>query len=114
MLFPNEREILMYELYEGRLLKRLRAPGPVAPNGKVTQKQRIVDLAWRPFEVELYSAHGNGTIRAWKPRTKEEELEDEDERLEREADGIEREKKRKALEDVFQDFAKKRVDFSSI
>ena len=115
MFYPSEREILMYELYEGRLLKRLRAPGAsavTAPNGKVTQKQRIVDLVWRPFDVELYSAHGNGTIRAWKPRTKEDVQQDEEEREEREADAIEREKKRKALEDVYQGFAKKRMDFS--
>jgi len=115
MFFPSEREILMYELYEGRLLKRLRPPGAMAataPNGKVTQKQRVVDLAWRPFDVELYSAHGNGTIRAWKPRTKEDIWLDEEEREEREAEGIERDKKRKALEDVYQSFAKRRIDLS--
>lgn len=114
MFFPSEREILMYELHEGRLLKRLRSPGAAGagpPNGKVPQKQRVVDLAWRPFDVELYSAHGNGTIRAWKPRVKEDVMLDDDEKAEREADTIERDKKRKALEDVYQNFAKK-VDFS--
>jgi DNA excision repair protein ERCC-8 len=117
MFFPSEREILMYEMYEGRLVKRLRSPGTVTAaigSGKTTQKQRIADLAWRNFDVELYSAHGNGTIRAWKPRMKEEIMLDEEERQEREADSIEREKKRKALEDVFHEFAKKRVDFSTM
>jgi DNA excision repair protein ERCC-8 len=121
MFFPSEREILMYEMYEGRLIKRLRPPGPVttaaaatAAGGKMTQKQRIVDLAWRHFDVELYSAHGNGTIRAWKPRVKEEVMLDEEERLEREQESIERDKKRKVLEEIYQDFAKRRVDFSSM
>ena len=81
MFFPSEREILMYELFEGRLLKRLRPPGTLTAgamsDGKIKQKQRIADLAWRPFNAELYSAHGNGTIRAWKPRTREDVLQDE-------------------------------------
>lgn len=48
LFFPSEREILMYELFEGRIIKRLRVPGPVAAGGsKVNQRQRIVDLAWR-------------------------------------------------------------------
>jgi DNA excision repair protein ERCC-8 len=114
MFFPSEREILMYEVYEGRLLKRLRPPGTLSTGAapKVTQKQRITDLAWRPFDVELYSAHGDGVIRAWKPRVKEDVLLDEEEKMEREAEGVERERKRKVLEDVYRDFARKRVDFS--
>ncbi|KIW03213.1 uncharacterized protein PV09_05438 [Verruconis gallopava] len=116
MFFPSEREILMFELYEGRLLKRLRPPGvftSAVGGGKVTQKQRIVDLAWRNTDIELYSAHGNGSIRVWKPRMREDILLDEDDRQERERDSIERDKKRKALEDIYRDFARKRVDFSS-
>jgi DNA excision repair protein ERCC-8 len=117
MIFPSEREILIYEMYEGRLLKRLRPPSSVATtaaSGKIMQKQRVVDLAWRNFDVELYSAHGDGVIRAWKPRMKEDVLFDEEERQEREQESIERDKKRKALEDIYQSFAKRRVDFSGV
>lgn len=55
----------------------------------------------------MYSAHGDGKVRVWKARMKEDAAADEEEREEREKDGIERDNKRKALEDIYQDFAKK-------
>ena len=75
-------------------------------------KHRVVDLAWRHQGVELYSAHGNGMIRVWKSRTKEDVMVDEEEREDREAETIERDKKRKVLQDMYQDFARKRLIFS--
>lgn len=115
LFFPCEREILMYEMLEGKLLKRLRTPGVpvgnISSDGKVSLKQRVVDLAWRAHSVELYSAHGNGSIRAWKPRTSEDAQQDEDERQESEAVEIERKRKRQVLEDVYHDLARKRMIF---
>ncbi|TID27563.1 wd40 repeat-like protein [Venturia nashicola] len=115
LFFPSEKEILMFETFEGRLVKRLRTPGlsssGTAGNEKVDFKQRIVDLAWRAHNVELYSAHGDGSIRAWKPRTTEDALADEEEAEEREAEEIDRKRKRQALENVYQDLARKRVMF---
>lgn len=112
LFFPSEREILMFETFEGRLIKRLRTPGVSssgqAGNAKANFKQRIVDLAWRAHDIELYSAHGDGSIRAWKPRTTEDALVD-DEAEEREAEEIDRKRKRQALEDVYQDLARKRM-----
>ncbi|KAI9852165.1 MAG: hypothetical protein M1838_001628 [Thelocarpon superellum] len=112
LFFPNEREILMSDLLEGRLLKRLRVPvlpllpppfpppplhprhPPSTPNtsslpapsrtktkqGQRSRKNHITTLAWRPADViELYSAHSDGTIRAWAPRTSVDALVDADE-----------------------------------
>jgi len=65
---------------------------------------RVKALAWRHHSVELYSAHTDGTIRAWKPRTVDEvrETENIDE-------GEEAERKRKALDDIYQDVMKRRI-----
>jgi len=118
LFFPSEREILMYEMYEGRMVKRLKTPGlPPATIGsssssKVNFKHRVVDLAWRAHNVELYSAHGDGSIRAWMPRTNEDAAVEEEEREEREGEEIERKRKRQALEDVYQDLARKKMIFS--
>jgi len=30
LFYPNEKELLMFELHEGKLLKRLRVPGPIS------------------------------------------------------------------------------------
>ncbi|KAB8294863.1 hypothetical protein EYC80_006824 [Monilinia laxa] len=51
LFFPNEREILVFELHEG-LLKRFKVPGPnVAPvrsrTGERNVRNRIIALAWR-------------------------------------------------------------------
>ncbi|QDS67566.1 hypothetical protein FKW77_003378 [Venturia effusa] len=115
LFFPSEKEILMFETFEGRLIKRLRTPGlsssGTVGNAKVDFKQRVVDLAWRAHNLELYSAHGDGSIRAWKPRTIEDALADEEEMEEREAEERDRKRKREALENVYQDLARKRVLF---
>jgi DNA excision repair protein ERCC-8 len=115
IFFPSEKEILMFEMFEGRLIKRLRTPGlssgPTGTGSKTDFKQRIVDLAWRSHNIELYSAHGDGSIRAWKPRTTEDALVDEEEAEEREAEEISRKRKRQALEDVYQDLARKQMVF---
>ena len=120
MFFPNEKEILMFDLFNGTLLKRLRAPGVAVAQarGSVGQrniKNRVTSLAWRAGDVELYSAHSDGVIRAWMPRTKEEvELDGDDEADECDGDTEEESKKRKRnlLEDVYQDLTRQKVTFS--
>lgn len=69
MLYPNEKEILMFDLFEGTLLKRLKAPGAAVAqaDGSVGQrntKNQVTSLAWRAGDVEVYSAHSDGMIRA--------------------------------------------------
>lgn len=113
LFFPSERETLVYELFEGRLIKRLKTPflsqqNPAQDTSR-NLRTRTLSLAWRAHDVELYSAHGDGTIRAWKPRTSEdaaiEEYEDEELKVREE----ERKRKRQVLEDVYNDLTKRRA-----
>ncbi|CAF9924370.1 hypothetical protein IMSHALPRED_006166 [Imshaugia aleurites] len=118
MLYPNEKEILMFDLFEGTLLKRLRAPGVAVAqsSGSVGQRNirnRVTSLGWRAGNVEMYSAHSDGLIRAWKPRSKEEiQLErDEAEQVDGDEDAS-RKKKRQALDDVFRDLTRQKITFT--
>ncbi|KAF2098682.1 WD40 repeat-like protein [Rhizodiscina lignyota] len=116
LFFPSEKEVLMYEVFEGRLMKRLRTPrtGQDMPNdapaktGRVV-KNRTMALAWRAHEIELYSAHGDGMIRAWKPRTSEDAMFEEWENEEQREREDERKRKRQVLEDVYQELTKRRA-----
>ncbi|MCJ1305535.1 hypothetical protein MMC08_008349, partial [Hypocenomyce scalaris] len=76
MFYPNEKEILMFDLLNGTLKKRLRVPGGAVAQvrgsaGQRNIRNRVTSLVWRPGNVEMYSASSDGTIRAWMPRTKE-------------------------------------------
>lgn len=118
MLYPNEQEILMFDIFEGTLLKRLRVPGKYASqvHGIVGQRNiqsKITSIACRAGSIELYSAHSDGKIRAWMPRPSEEIDVDEEEALE--VDGGEddrRKRKRQALDEVFRDLTKQKITFN--
>lgn len=120
MFFPNEKEILMFDLFNGTLFKRLRAPGVAVAQargsaGQRNIKNRVTSLVWRAGDVELYSAHSDGGIRAWMPRTREEvELDEGDEGDPNEGDPEEESKKRKrqVLEDVYRDLTKQKITFN--
>lgn len=115
--FPNPREITAFDLHTGTLLSRLRTQGPNAgfdPSGSRNLTPRTTSLAWRTHHVEMYSAHADGAIRCWKPRTWE------DVALEREGkeeDGTaeeenERKRKREELDQIVRDLTKKRMTYS--
>ncbi len=119
ILYPNEKEILMFDLFEGTLVKRLRGPGAAIAQAHESAGQRIIrsrvsSLAWRAGNVGMYSAHLDGVVRAWLPRT------DEEVRLDEDNDGKEtddkdddsRKRKRQALDDVFRDLTKQRITFT--
>lgn len=118
MLYPNEKEILMFDLFEGTLLKRLRAPGVAVAQASGSAGQRnirnkVTSLGWRTGDVEMYSAHSDGLIRAWKPRTKEEIQVEKDEA--EQVDGAEdpsRKRKRQTLDDVFRDLTRQKITFT--
>lgn len=118
MLYPNEKEILMFDLFEGTLLKRLRAPGAAVAQasgsaGQRNIRSRITSLAWRTGDVEMYSAHSDGVIRAWKPRTTEEAELDKQEAEDFEDDVDDnRKRKRQALDDIFRDLTKQKITFT--
>lgn len=118
MLYPNEKEILMFDLFEGTLLKRLRAPGAAVAQasgsaGQRNIRNRVTSLAWRAGGVEFHSAHSDGIIRAWKPKTKE-EIEVEKDEVEQIEDGEDegRKRKRQALDDVFRDLTRRKITFA--
>lgn len=115
--YPNPREILAFDLHKGTLLNRLRIPGLRGTQtdfGTRNAKPRTTSLAWRAHDLELYSAHADGIIRCWKPRTHEDvELE----REEREEDGMveaesERKRKRNDLDQIVQGLTGKRTTYS--
>ena len=83
----------MFELHEGRILKRLKVPGPTmaairSRTGERNVKKRVTALAWKGQADGLFSAHLDGQIRAWLPRTAEDDrlVREEAEALKRQAD----------------------------
>lgn len=131
---PNGAEILGFELWEGQLRRRLRRPreqtapadfdAPIPNTGHRGKKSeaagtrnpgdRITSLAWRAHDVELYSAHADGSISAWAPRTEEDAALDEEEdqeREEREEAETGSKRKRDVLEDIYESLTKRPVTF---
>ncbi|KAF2090515.1 WD40 repeat-like protein, partial [Saccharata proteae CBS 121410] len=100
LFYPNPNEIMAYEMLDGTMIKRLRVPArPTKVGGQFLRgpgfKTRTTALAWRAHDVELYSAHSDGCIRAWAPRTQEDMLVDDEEIEEIAAEAESRERKRK-------------------
>jgi DNA excision repair protein ERCC-8 len=120
LFYPNEKELVMFELREGRILKRLKVPGPAmaavrSKTGERNIRNRITALAWRGQVDGVYSAHSDGQIRAWLPRTAEDDrLDREDEealksQVDDETEGGKR--KRQVLHDVFRDLTRQKISF---
>ncbi|OSS55154.1 hypothetical protein B5807_01735 [Epicoccum nigrum] len=127
LLHPNEHEVLMYELFDGKLLRRMRRPerekrvGDAAAvaasggtGGQRNKRDRITGLAWRAHDVELYSAHADGSVVAWKPRTDEDAEAEEEERVEVAGRDEGRKRKRDVLEDIYAGLTGKNVTFGNM
>jgi DNA excision repair protein ERCC-8 len=115
LLWPNfneqddRGEIFMFELREGTFVKRLRVPGLLGTQSARGRSNalgaaRINDLVWRGNGasgegIEMFSAHGDGTIRTWVSREPEAEPTEEEE-----AEIADRKRKRDVLEEVYQGF----------
>ena len=119
MIYPNGRELLMYDMLEGTLLKRLQVLGTTeAPRdltkGRRNIHHRITASVFRASHIEIYTAHLDGFIRLWAPRTLEDADFDEEEAQEsRKADDVdERQKKRQELDQIFRDLAKRPFTFT--
>ena len=120
MFYPNEKETLMLDVFEGSLLKRLLAPGKAVAQargstGQRNIKDRVTSLAWRAGHIELYSAHSDGVVRAWMPRTREEDdVENEEaesaQTITDEDDS--RKRKRQALDEIYRDLTKQKITFT--
>ena len=118
MMYPNEKEILAFDLFEGTLLKRLRfrkpaaaAAAAVAGGQRREIKSKITSLAWRAGNIEMFSGHSDGMVRAWMPRTRD-DVEDDDKVAPGEGGEDEaRKRKREALDEVFRDLTKQKISF---
>ncbi|KAL1976622.1 hypothetical protein VTN31DRAFT_2904 [Thermomyces dupontii] len=124
LLWPNfndqddRGEILMFELREGIFIKRLYVPGLMSSQRRQQSGRpsalsggRINALAWRGNGgagegLELFSAHGDGKIRAWVSRVPEEALESESN------EDADRKRKRDVLEEIYQGLTGSRVTFT--
>ena len=129
LLWPNYNdkddrgEIFMFELREGTFVKHLKLPGissAARQRQRLQQKQptalsaaRINALAWRGNGgsgegMEMFSAHGDGTIKAWASQIPEEEEVDDEEEMEKD----ERKRKRDVLEEVYRGLMEPAVPFT--
>ncbi|KAF2441316.1 WD40 repeat-like protein [Karstenula rhodostoma CBS 690.94] len=117
LFYPNEHEILGYELFDGKLFRRLRRPEQQRQThgahgqGQRNAKDRITALAWRAHAIEMYSAHADGSISAWLPRTEEDVELDEETNEEHEAKDESRKRKRGVLDEIYQDLIKRPITF---
>lgn len=120
LFYPNENELLMFELHEGRLLKRLKVPGPNvaavrSKTGERNIRNKITSLVWRGQADAVISGHTDGQVRAWTPQSAEDnDLDREEEQsMKRPADDEEEGsmRKRQVLNDVFRDLTKQKITF---
>ncbi|EMC91177.1 hypothetical protein BAUCODRAFT_39329 [Baudoinia panamericana UAMH 10762] len=116
--YPNPGEILAFGMHDGTLLRRLRIPTTQMrrfEGGSIHNlNTRTSALAWRPHNVELYSAHTDGSIRSWRPRTDEEialDKEDEDSTWTDDHDAAERKRKRDNLDQIVRDVTGRKVAY---
>lgn len=120
LFYPNEHEILGYELFDGKLFRRLRRPEQqkhvheVQSKGQLNTKDKVTALAWRAHHVELYSAHVDGHISVWKPRTEEDAELDEEAEQEQEAKDESKKRKRGILDEIYQGLTKKPITFGGL
>lgn len=119
IFFPSPQEILSFDLHAGTLQRRLRVVGQAAPAGPAPSmrnlKNRTTSLAWRAHEVEFYSAHTDGSIRCWRPRTWEDTLVEQEEREAAQGSGseaAEKKRKRDELDQIVRDLTKKQVSYN--
>ena len=115
LMWPNfndrddRGEIFMFDLHEGTFVKLLRVPGLLTGRQQFQGRSsalsaaRINSLAWRGNGasgegIEMFSAHGDGTIRTWVSREPEEPDEAE------EAERADRKRKRDVLDEIYRGF----------
>ncbi|KAL1304677.1 hypothetical protein AAFC00_003633 [Neodothiora populina] len=127
LIYPNPRELLVYEMHTGKLLTRLRTPSFAskrtavsAGSGTRNVVNRTTSLAWRAHTIELYSAHSDGTIRSWKPKTWEDKATEEESNVDADGDdnniddhdARERKRKREELDDIVDSLTKRKVTYN--
>ncbi|KAL1879893.1 hypothetical protein VTK73DRAFT_6705 [Phialemonium thermophilum] len=132
LFWPNETEIVVFDLHRGTTITRLRGLGPnlaavrARRGGERTVRNRITSLVWRGAgggggssgvvmggtnaAGGIYSGHLDGQIRAWLPQLEggdDEELDPSSAQVEDE----DRSRKRKAIDDVYKSLMGRKVTF---
>ncbi|KAL5348555.1 hypothetical protein ACLOAV_005971 [Pseudogymnoascus australis] len=119
LVYPNEGEVVIFELHEGRVVSRLRLPGPSVAvvrartgTGERSVGRRVTSLAWRGVGEGFVSAGSDGVVRVWGPGVGEEMVDEvvEGETDRREEGGREK-RKREVLDDVFKDLTRTKITF---
>lgn len=132
LLWPNDDgkgDIFMHDLREGNMLKILRPEGikrnQFGNAGRLTSGGRINQMAWRlnatiGSGLEMYSAHGDGQIRAWIPFPEDEEEDDSEGQLDEtslkltaeEESENKKKRKRDLIGDLVEGLTKRPITFS--
>lgn len=115
LFWPNDEykgEVFMLDYTDGKLVKILKTPEPARTVASVsrsaTRKKtsgRINALAWRcngatGAGAEVYSAHGDGKIRAWGSRTQEDVDQEQLEKDDIDLIDIDKKRKRDVLDEI--------------
>ncbi|KAG8677128.1 hypothetical protein FPOAC2_03244 [Fusarium poae] len=129
LFWPNDQEILILDLHDGNIVKRLRSPGvtnPVGPRGSEMGRNRITSITWRSSGGSgrpagpvmgggnsigaVYSSHMDGQIRAWAPQVPGPEDVDEEEDIQEDEEVKQR--KRKAVDNAYKSLMGKKITFT--
>ena len=115
LVLPNEAHIIVAELFEGRILRRLKLPGPIEsvlrnkPGAQRRVAKRVTSLAWRGPGEGFVSADTGGFVRVWGSGILENEV---DEVMEKTYENVDtRKRKRNVLDEVYKDLVGKKVTF---
>lgn len=115
LVLPNEAHIVVAELFEGRILRRLKLPGPSEavlrnkPGAQRRVAKRVTSLAWRGPGEGLVSADTGGFVRVWGSGMMESEVDELQEKVAEDVDT--RKRKRNVLDEVYKDLVAKKVTF---
>jgi DNA excision repair protein ERCC-8 len=118
LFYPNEQDLLMFMLHEGKLTKRLKVPGSVTAavrsrTGERNIRNRITALAWRGIPEGIYSGHSDGQIRVWAPGMAQDDDPDSeaDHWVDEATEQTSLKRKRKVLDDVFRNLTRQKITF---
>lgn len=115
LVLPNESHIVIAELFEGRILRRLKLPGPseaVLRNRPGAQRKvgkRVTSLAWRGPGDGFVSGDTGGCLRVWGSGGDEDVVDEEGVLVIEPEEG--RKRKRNVLDEVYKDLVGKKVTF---
>jgi DNA excision repair protein ERCC-8 len=118
LYYPNEQDLLMFVLHDGKLVKRLKVPGPVkaavrSRTGEKNMRTRMTALTWRGISDGILSGHSDGQIRVWAPETAQDDDSDMEEshRTDKAIEETGFKRKRQVLDNVFRDLTKQKITF---